>query len=162
MVILTKNQESRQFGPIMQLAGQNLNFGSLSLTVDSVESQPETHIQGNYGNDSRRTLSARKALFNFYRNFSPYLLSLALVYFGLQTFNALSSRHCSTLFLINLSIWTLLLTRCAILFLIHISAFPAINTLYGMPLYSLAIILMVQSLYQLACQLRSRFGKNRP
>lgn len=93
------------------------------------------------------TLKVRKLIFAVFQGVLPILLSLGLVAFVILTVLAFKQRSVSVLYILSAAAWGALLSRLTILFLVHISSFPALEKLYFMPVYSLLLIASVVSLY---------------
>ena len=108
------------------------------------------------GAGEKATLKVRQMLFEAFKLIFPILLSLGLIAFFVLTVLAFKQRHFSVLFVLSAALWGAVLARLTILFLVHISSFPALEKLYFMPVYSLVIIAAVISLYLLIEWLRTR------
>ncbi|MEO1887687.1 MAG: GtrA family protein [Methyloprofundus sp.] len=93
------------------------------------------------------TLEVRKLIFGVFQGVLPVLLSLGLIAFVILTVMAIKQHSLSVLYVLSAAIWGAVLSRLTILFLVHISSFPALEKLYFMPVYSLVLIASSISIY---------------
>ena len=169
-----KTQCSTECNLLIQIDGQ----GKFKLPIpegDQVFKQQQAVVPGNLqvffekvvsggrkytaviGVGERATHNVRRVLFDFYQSILPGLLYLGLIAFAVLTVVAIKQRDFSVLFVLNAAVWGAMLARLTILFLVHISSFPALNVMYFMPVYSLLLIASVISLYLLIQLLRNYF-----
>ena len=133
---------------------QAITLGNLQVFFDKVVSGKRQYIAV-VGLGERTTLKFRQLLFEAFKLIFPILLCLGLITFFVLTFVVFKQRHFSVLFVISAALWGAVLARLTILFLVHISSFPALEKLYFMPVYSLVIIASVISVYLLIQWLRT-------
>ncbi|OQK16727.1 hypothetical protein AU255_02125 [Methyloprofundus sedimenti] len=134
---------------------QAITIGNLQVFFEKVVSGKRQYTAV-VGAGEKATLKVRQMLFEAFKLIFPILLSLGLIAFFVLTVLAFKQRHFSVLFVLSAALWGAVLARLTILFLVHISSFPALEKLYFMPVYSLVIIAAVISLYLLIEWLRTR------
>lgn len=127
---------------------QAIELGNLLVFFDQLESG-KRQITGIVGAGEIRTLKLRQRLFEMFKIIFPVMLVLGLIAFVVLSVIAIKQRSLSTLFIFSAAMWGAVLARLTILFLVHISSFPALAKLYFMPVYSILIISSLLSLYLL-------------
>lgn len=125
-----------------------ISIGNLQIVFTQVVNEGRS-LAAVVGVGERTTYTVRQTLFRGFQQVLPVLLSLGLIAFAVLTVMMIKQRTCSVLFVLSSAIWGAVLARLTILFLVHISSFPALEGLYFMPVYSLVVIASVISLYLL-------------
>lgn len=127
-------EAARPSMPAIQLAldkerGMNSASGSATLNIDSIKGGASP------GADREATVvaeSLRKVLTAVFSVISPLVFAAGLAAFFLLTFKVMR-KGLEPLWIAALLLWTLALSRTAILGVIHISSFPATGLNYSLP-----------------------------
>lgn len=103
---------------------------------------------------NRVSATIKYSLANIYKSFLPLLFWLGLAASLLSLLICITTKsRPSPMLLCALAAWTLVLTRTAILILIDISSFPAINSLYMGPAFPLLIAAIFLSIFSFRCSI---------
>jgi hypothetical protein len=97
--------------------------------------------------EERLVYESRQVLLVFYQRLFPVLLTLGLISFFAMLGVYGKQRSFPVLFAVSGIVWLAILVRQILLLLVQISAFPAINMQYYMPIYSLLLIASLTSIY---------------
>jgi hypothetical protein len=95
---------------------------------------------------SESALVARERIGRFYRNVLPWLSVAGLLAFAGSLVVAIGRRHATPLLIVAAASWCLVACRLAVLVLVDLSSFPAINVQYMQPAFPLLVLAAVASL----------------
>lgn len=144
LILTPYGQKSLEF-PLDTIKGRSTTANHLQIYFDRVESLRS--LIGNYDSNSDLTFKTRMFLFKSYQFLAPYLIGIALFCYAGVLIYSMLTRKFVTLTVVTGAIWLLILSRLVILFLIHISSFPALIMQYVMPIYSLILMTSLLSVF---------------
>lgn len=136
-------------------------LGNMQVIFDKVVWGAD--LTGKVGAGERRTYKVRQLLTGGFQQCWPVLLLAGVLAFSVLTVIAIRQGHFSILLVLSASLWLAVLARLTILFLVEISSFPALTLLYFKPVYSLALIAALISIFLLVekyrCYLQNDKGR---
>lgn len=145
LIITSKNGPTFQ-SSFNELIHRSIHINHIRIVFDQIEIV--RNLSENYQRNNLITFEMRKFIAKCYQNLSPYLIGSALLAFCYHIALAIKKCEFPTLLFITGTVWLLALTRIVILFLVHISAFPALAE-YFAPGYSLIMLASVLSIFLL-------------